>query len=150
MRCPLKNTSPDVGVRKPPIIRNVVVFPHQLGPSNVRNSLLLMYRLIPSRTVTPSSNVMERFDKRMSFSDIYHPPFRYKFVHRKYAQAVPQRALREIYMESPPLSIKILKNSDKIYDKEGGIFRKNIQTRNPPRKPDRFFRSSRIRCRNPW
>ena len=77
MRCPLKNTSPDVGVRKPPIIRNVVVFPHPLGPSNVRNSLLLMYRLIPSRTVTPSSNVMERFDKRMSFSDIYHPPFHF-------------------------------------------------------------------------
>ena len=66
-----------LGVRKPPIIRNVVVFPHPLGPSNVRNSLLLMYRLIPSRTVTPSSNVMERFDKRMSFSDIYHPPFHF-------------------------------------------------------------------------
>ena len=29
---------PDVGVRNPPIIRSVVVFPQPEGPSNVRNS----------------------------------------------------------------------------------------------------------------
>ena len=36
--CPSNNTSPDVGVKKPPMIRRVVVLPQPLGPSNVRNS----------------------------------------------------------------------------------------------------------------
>ena len=40
----------------------------------------------------------------------------------------PRRALREIYMVHPPLSIKIVKNSDEIYCKEGEIIRKRIQT----------------------
>ena len=34
-----------MGVVKPPIIRSVVVLPHPLGPSSVRNSLSLIYRV---------------------------------------------------------------------------------------------------------
>ena len=46
----------------------------------------------------------------------------------------PRRALREIYMVHPPLSIKIVKNSDEIYCKEGRlsgkVFRDETYVRN--------------------
>ena len=42
MRLPSNKTSPEVGDKNPPMIRSVVVLPHPLGPSSVRNSLSLM------------------------------------------------------------------------------------------------------------
>ena len=49
---PSNSTSPEVGDRNPPMIRSVVVLPHPLGPSSVRNSLSLIYRLMWSSTTS--------------------------------------------------------------------------------------------------
>ena len=49
---PSNKTSPAVGDRNPPMIRSVVVLPHPLGPSSVRNSLSLIYRLMWSSTTS--------------------------------------------------------------------------------------------------
>src|ERR1700685_1456537 len=38
MRAPFNQASPEVGVSKPAMIRNVVVFPHPEGPSSEKNS----------------------------------------------------------------------------------------------------------------
>ena len=49
---PSNNTSPEVGDKNPPMMRSVVVLPHPLGPSSVRNSLSLIYRLMWSSTTS--------------------------------------------------------------------------------------------------
>lgn len=51
---PSKNTSPAVGVWKPPIMRRVVVLPHPLGPSSVRNSLSWIFSVMLSSTTSSS------------------------------------------------------------------------------------------------
>src|SRR5438105_3593190 len=53
-------TRPDVGCSKPAIIRSVVVFPHPLGPSSVRNSPSATSSEIASTaTVSPKRRVSE-------------------------------------------------------------------------------------------
>ena len=71
---PSNKTSPEVGLRNPPIILSVVVLPHPEGPNSVRNSLLLMYRLMESRTVSPSK-AMVQSTRRMSSLAIILPLF---------------------------------------------------------------------------
>ena len=56
MRLPSSMTSPDVGVRNPPMIRSVVVLPQPDGPSSVTNSLSLISRSMFFRIFSPSNS----------------------------------------------------------------------------------------------
>ena len=56
MRFPSSSTSPEVGVRKPPIMRSVVVFPQPEGPSRVTNSLSFISRLMFLSICSPSNS----------------------------------------------------------------------------------------------
>ena len=55
---PLNKISPLSASSNPAIIFNVVVFPHPLGPSNVKNSFFLMFNERLSKTQL-SSKVLE-------------------------------------------------------------------------------------------
>src|SRR5579883_1064210 len=64
-RFPAINTSPDVGISRPAIMRNTVVFPPPLGPSNATNSpsltekqTLLTAMTSPKRLVTFRSSML--------------------------------------------------------------------------------------------
>ena len=68
MRISLKITSPSSGSTKPPITLRVVVLPQPEGPSNVMNSLSLIYRLIlfkicasPQETLILLSRIITSF-----------------------------------------------------------------------------------------
>ena len=142
IRWPLKNTSPDVGVKKPPIIRSVVVFPQPLGPSNVRNSLSLMYRLMLSRMVSPSSKVIVRFDKRMSSLDIYHPPF-HKCSMRKTTSLHIELNINKMSLFVNAFCNYFLQNTSQ----KGTVISRRTPARNPRSVPETIFHPDRTKFR---
>ena len=62
MRWPFSQTSPEVGVSKPAIIRRMVVLPHPDGPSSEKNAP----RGISSETSATARCVAKSFDTRRS------------------------------------------------------------------------------------
>ena len=98
MRFPSSITSPEVGVRNPPMIRSVVVFPQPEGPSSVTNSLSFMSRLMFLSIRSPS-NSTTMFRRLIIFS-IADLPFVYKVWYTRQIT---------VYNKMPVLSMRFFK-----------------------------------------